>query len=75
MAGKSKNQAIQLSDTALNAFRKAKTCLAESTLLVHPNSEMSLCLMSDASNVAVGGALHQCINNTMTAYCFLFKAV
>ncbi len=70
---KSRNQAIQLSDIALNAFRKAKTCLVESTLLVHPNSEIPLCLMTDASNVAVGGALHQCMNNVLTPIAFFSK--
>ena len=73
LAGKSKNQPIQLSETALDAFEKAKTSLAEATLLFHPNPEASLCLMTDASNVAIGGALHQCVDNVMMPIAFFSK--
>ena len=73
LAGKSKNQPIRLSETALEAFENAKTSLAKATLLVHPNPEASLCLMAGASNAAIGGALHQCVDNVMMPIAFFSK--
>lgn len=40
---------------------------------MHPDSEATLCLITDASNIAVGGALHQCVNNVMKPIAFFSK--
>ena len=48
---------------ALQAFYLMKDILAEATLLSHPKPDAPLCIMTDASNVAVGAVLQQQVNN------------
>lgn len=70
---KSKNKAISLAEYELSSFQRAKTTLAEATLLVHPAVDLPLCLMVDASNLAVGGVLQQCENGVMRPISFFSK--
>lgn len=55
------------------AFENAKTALAEATLLVHPRASAPTNLSVDASEVAVGGALEQFIENTWKPIAFFSR--
>ncbi|UYV69708.1 hypothetical protein LAZ67_7000355 [Cordylochernes scorpioides] len=54
-----KNASCQWTPTALQAFDQCKFQLANAALLHHPFPEAPLCLTVDASDFAVGAALHQ----------------
>ena len=60
---KKKNQAIELSADELAAFNRAKHELANATLLTHPRSDVPLRLFVDASDVGIGGVVHQLVGN------------
>ncbi|KAI5755581.1 hypothetical protein M8J77_018107 [Diaphorina citri] len=45
-------------------FEKCKEALCRATLLFHPHPDMELCLSVDASDVSIGGALHQKFKNS-----------
>jgi len=66
-------ESLQLSEDALAAFQAVKTALANATLLTHPDPSAPYCLMVDASNVAVGGVLQQCIQNIWQPISFFSK--
>ena len=61
LAGSSKE--VTWTTEALQAFYLIKDMLAETTLLSHPKPDAPLCIMTDASNVAVGAVLQQQVNN------------
>ena len=48
------------STAAATAFEQAKDLLAKATLLNHPTPDAPTCVMTDASDVAVGAVLQQC---------------
>lgn len=50
---------VEWTDDALMAFEEFKRAITEATLLAHPREDAQLVLCTDASNTAVGGALHQ----------------
>ena len=58
---------------ALQAFYLIKDMLAEATLLAHPKPDAPLCVMTDASNVAVGLVLQQFNNVWQTLSYFSRK--
>ena len=66
-------ESLQLSEDALAAFQAVKTALANATLLTHPDPSAPYCLMVDASNVAVGGVLQQCVQNIWQPISFFSK--
>jgi hypothetical protein len=51
------NTPLQWSKPATSAFQKIKNALSDFTPLSHPKSDAELCLMTDASDVAVGAVL------------------
>lgn len=55
------------------AFVKCKEDLANAALLAHPSPDAKLCLHVDASNVAVGGALHQITERGLEPLAFFSK--
>ena len=55
------------------AFLNNKAALAKATFLVHPSPNAPYCLMVDASKVAVGGVLHQCIDGIWQPISFFSK--
>ena len=59
----------------MSAFRAIKTALINGILLTHPDPSAPYCLMVDASNVAVGGVLHQRINNIWQPISFFSKCL
>ena len=54
-----KNPPINLDATQRSAFGKVKQQLVDATLLVHPNVNAPLCLITDASDVGIGSVLQQ----------------
>ena len=61
LSGKHKSQSITWTDTAVAATKDA---LANASLLAYPSSDAPTCLMTDASDTAVGAVLQQYINGT-----------
>ena len=57
---KPKSQTLTWNDTALAAFNATK----EASLLSYPKPDAPTCLMTDASDTAVGAVLQQHFNNT-----------
>ena len=70
---KTGNATLEWSEQATSAFHKIKNALADSTLLSHPKPDAELCLMTDASDVAVGAVLQQRINNAWQPLGFFSK--
>nr|XP_054763165.1 uncharacterized protein LOC129269687 [Lytechinus pictus] len=54
-----KNMPIDLGEKELLVFNHVKDLLADSTVLVHPRTDVPLCLLVDASDVGIGGAIQQ----------------
>lgn len=48
---------------AIKSFETTKESIANATLIAHPDANAELSLITDASDVAVGGALHQTLPN------------
>ncbi|GFS42772.1 retrovirus-related Pol polyprotein from transposon 297 [Nephila pilipes] len=58
-AKKNDRTPILWSEESAAAFEKCKKDLAEATVLYHPSADASLAIVVDASDTAVGAALHQ----------------
>lgn len=56
-----------------NAFNDFKSKLANATLLAHPISNAKISLSVDASDTAIGGVVHQHINNQLEPLSFFSK--
>lgn len=56
---------INWTPQAIQAFEKCKQALADTTLLAHPAPSSPLALHVDASDFAIGGALHQVVNSEL----------
>ena len=59
---KDKSTTLTWTDEAVSAFNKTKDALADATLLTHPKLDAPTCIMTDASDVAVGAVLQQFID-------------
>ena len=70
---KKKHQSIELNDHELSAFNQAKDGLVNATLLSHPQSDTPLSLSVDASDVGVGGVVHQLVDNEWQPLAFFSK--
>ncbi|UYV79216.1 hypothetical protein LAZ67_17001566 [Cordylochernes scorpioides] len=68
-----KNASCQWTPTALQAFDQCKFQLANAALLHHPFPEAPLCLTVDASDFAVGAALHQQVGNNFQLIAFFSR--
>ncbi|UYV78910.1 hypothetical protein LAZ67_17000240 [Cordylochernes scorpioides] len=68
-----KNASCQWTPTALQAFDQRKFQLANAALLHHPFPEAPLCLTVDASDFAVGAALHQQVGNNFQPIAFFSR--
>ena len=62
--GKRKSQSLNWTDPAVSAFNATKEALANASLLSYPQADAPTCLMTDASDTAVGAVLQQHINST-----------
>ncbi|GFV22898.1 retrovirus-related Pol polyprotein from transposon 297 [Trichonephila clavipes] len=57
--GKKDSKPLNWSSGAITAFQRCKQALADAALLAHPSPSAPLALHVDASDYAIGGALHQ----------------
>ena len=62
---KKPKQPIELVPEQVNAFEKAKMFLMEATLLAHPDESCPIHLATDASDYAIGAALHMVKDDTI----------
>ena len=53
------NRKLQWTDTATTAFQEIKDALANATLLVHPQPDAPINVMTDTSDIAIGAVLQQ----------------
>ena len=63
LAGTKRNATLAWDDASTTAFTEIKHALASATLLVHPEQNAPTCIMTDASEVAVGAVLQQFIHS------------
>ncbi len=70
---KPKTQTLVWTDTALTAFNATKDALANATRLSHPKPGAATCLMTDASDMAVGAVLQQYIDGIWHPISFFSK--
>ncbi|UYV72042.1 hypothetical protein LAZ67_9001620, partial [Cordylochernes scorpioides] len=68
-----KNASCQWTPTALQAFDQCKLQLANAALLHYPFPEAPLCLTVDASDFAVGTALHQQVGTNFQPIAFFSR--
>ena len=61
-APKDSAKTLLWSDVATTAFSRIKEAVANATILSHPKPEALTCIMTDASNTAVGAVLQQYID-------------
>ncbi|GFV98128.1 hypothetical protein TNCV_4448871 [Trichonephila clavipes] len=57
--GKKDSKPLNWSSEAITAFQRCKQALADAALFAHPSPSAPLALHVDASDYAIGGALHQ----------------
>ena len=72
-APKDRAKKLMWNDQALTAFNSIKEVLANATLLSHPKSDAPTCIMTDASDIAVGAALQQQINGEWQPIAYFSK--
>ena len=68
-----KTQTIAWDDAAVSSFNATKDALAKATLLSYPKLDVPICLMTDASDTAVGAVLQQLVNGTWQPISFFSK--
>lgn len=70
---KNDRRPIEWTTETENAFNDFKSKLANATLLAHPISNARISLSVDASDTAIGGVVHQHINNHLEPLSFFSK--
>ncbi|GFU63117.1 hypothetical protein TNCV_4162871 [Trichonephila clavipes] len=63
--GKKDSKPLNWSSEAITAFQRCKQALADAALLAHPSPSAPLALHVDASDYAIGGALHQVVDSEL----------
>ncbi|GFW94068.1 hypothetical protein TNCV_1713171 [Trichonephila clavipes] len=72
--GKKDSKPLNWSSEAITAFQRCKQALADAALLAHPSPSAPLALHVDASDYAIGGALHQVVDSELQPFFgFLFQ--
>ena len=61
---------VEWTNDAREAFDEYKAALSQAVLLAHPKHDAELVLNTDASNVAIGGALQQIVNGEIEPLAF-----
>ncbi|GFV69567.1 transposon Tf2-11 polyprotein [Trichonephila clavipes] len=61
--GKKDSKPLNWSSEAITAFQRCKQALVDAALLAHPSPSAPLALHVDASDYAIGGALHQVVDS------------
>ena len=69
------SDSLEWTDTAVTAFSEIKDALANASLLVHPIPGAPTCVMTDASDVAVGAVLQQYIHGQWHPISFFSRAL
>ena len=69
------SDSLEWTDTAVTAFSEIKDALANASLLVHPIHGAPTCVMTDASDVAVGAVLQQYIHGQWHPISFFSRAL
>ena len=70
---KGKSRSITWTDTATASFNATKEALAKATLLSYPSPNAPTCLMTNASDTAVGAVLQQNIKGTWKPISFFSR--
>ena len=70
---KGKSQSLTWTDEATTAFHATKQALANASLLAYPSLDAPTCLMTDASDTAVGAVLQQNINGAWKPISFFSR--
>ena len=74
LTGSSKSdQCLVWTPEAEAAFTRVKEALADATLLVHPQSDAPTCLITDASDIAVGAVLQQQIDSVWSPLAYFSR--
>ncbi|GFU74293.1 transposon Tf2-6 polyprotein [Trichonephila clavipes] len=63
--GKKDSKPLNWSSEAITAFQRCKQALADAALLAHSSPSAPLALHVDASDYAIGGALHQVVDSEL----------
>ncbi|GFW79166.1 retrovirus-related Pol polyprotein from transposon 297 [Trichonephila clavipes] len=71
--GKKDSKPLNWSSEAITAFQRCKQALADAALLAHPSPSAPLALHVDASDYAIGGALHQVVDSELQPLAFSFS--
>ncbi|GFW91590.1 retrovirus-related Pol polyprotein from transposon opus [Trichonephila clavipes] len=71
--GKKDSKPLNWSSEAITAFQRCKQALADAALLAHPSPSAPLALHVDASDYAIGGALHQVVDSELQPLAFFQK--
>ena len=69
--GQSKN--LQWTDAAETAFNNIKSALTHVATLAHPQPNVDLCVMTDASDIAVGAVLQQRVDDAWQPIAFFSR--
>ena len=70
---KGKTHKVTWTDHALSAFNKTKETLANVSLLAYPKPDAPNCIMTDASDTAVGAVLQQKVNDVWQPISFFSR--
>ncbi|GFV27989.1 transposon Tf2-6 polyprotein [Trichonephila clavipes] len=71
--GKKNSKPLNWSSEAIIAFQRCKQALADAALLAHPSPSAPLALHVDASDYAIGGALHQVVDSELQPLAFFSR--
>ncbi|GFW85424.1 transposon Tf2-11 polyprotein [Trichonephila clavipes] len=71
--GKKDSKPLNWSSKAITAFQRCKQALADAALLAHPSPSAPLALHVDASDYAIGGALHQVVDSELQPLAFFSR--
>ncbi|GFV97451.1 transposon Tf2-9 polyprotein [Trichonephila clavipes] len=71
--GKKDSKPLNWSSEAITAFQRCKQALAYVALLAHPSPSAPLALHVDASDYAIGGALHQVVDSELQPLAFFSR--
>ncbi|GFT57741.1 transposon Tf2-6 polyprotein [Trichonephila clavipes] len=71
--GKKDSKPLNWSSEAITAFQSCKQALADAALLAHPSPSAPLALHVDASDYAIGGALHQVVDSELQPLAFFSR--
>ncbi|GFW26812.1 transposon Tf2-9 polyprotein [Trichonephila clavipes] len=71
--GKKDSKPLNWSSEANTAFQRCKQALADAALLAHPSPSAPLALHVDASDYAIGGALHQVVDSELQPLAFFSR--